>query len=714
MAKAKPTLYEQYIARSRTEKPTWHSSPSIRWGAIVASILVATFCMPSVSGLIVNSPVGSVPTVGFRWNGAPVIAERTFSVLKPAAVYQAECQQAREHAEPVYLAPMQTTYVAALRAAFDSLLPRSLPLRVRKMLLSEYAWWADSLQLAHMVVVDTVVTSKAPTVLLVVSGNVYQRVPVSALTTPVQIAAHLQQFMQRLNLADTVALRLISLVSTLPRGRFSAERTQTEQELAAAQVPRTYGIVRRGETIVAPGELITNTVAARLAAYYQTASIQLTPERAVRGFLSALVRAMLLCGIVWLYLTRTRTPQHNDNPAVVTVAALLALTNVQSWLSTLLPSSLAPEFLVLMPAAVMLVTVLYDIRLAFVFATSAALLHVAIRSSDVASGITLLVASIAGAFSVRSLQSRYQFIRAVLLVALGFGVSLFVALLESEITLGMLTQPAVAALANAISSPLLVYAVLMIADRVFDVPTDLRLFDLDSLTHPLLVKLRQIAPGTYQHTLNVANLAEHAAIAIGANPLLARVGAYFHDIGKMRKPEYFAENQIEVANKHRELSPVRSAAIIRSHVEEGIELAMEYQLPMKVIEFIPMHHGTSLIRHFYATALEEAQTTNTTVNQDDFRYPGPKPQTKETAIVMLADVAEAIARTVDYPSLIEERLEDVFREKISDGQLDECPLTLNEIATIRRLFADLITGMLHSRPEYKVPTPQGSTTSAEE
>ncbi len=712
MAKAKPTLFEQHIASARLEQPQWQSAPSIRWTAIAASIIVATLCMPSISRFIVSSAVSSVPSVGFRWTGAPIVADRTFVVLKPSPQYDAECAEARERAEPVYEAPLAIANLRSrLRAVFDTVITASLPARQRAIVRSQFTQWSDSL-LQTALLVDSIATTRAATALIRLSSGAYHRVPISSLVSLGEFALRMQRFMQRMNLGDTAIVRMTSTVASLPHARYSLERSLQEQELAVSQVPRTLGIVRRGQTIVTPGQLVTSTVAATLAAYRDAATVEVTVERVVRGLASALTRALLLCGIVWLYLARTRLNQHDDNRTTITVASLLIIINLQSWASTILPTTLAPEFLVLLPAAAMIITVLYDLRLAFVFSTSAALLHIAIRSSDVASGIALLVASIAGALGVRSLQSRYQFIHAMLLVAGGFVVSLAVAVLDSEISLAAITSPALAAMANAVVSPLLVYGALLLANRAFDLPTDLRLLELDSLTHPLLVKLRHVAPGTYQHTLNVANLAEHAALAIGANPLLARVGAYFHDIGKMRKPEYFAENQIELSNKHRELSPKHSAAIIRNHVEEGIELALEYRLPPKVIEFIPMHHGTSLIRHFYALALEEAQTTNSTVNEDDFRYPGPKPQTKETGIVMLADVAEAIARTVESPAQIEELLDQVFREKISDGQLDDCPLTLAEIATIRRLFVNLITGMLHGRPEYKSPNRETDASGA--
>jgi putative nucleotidyltransferase with HDIG domain len=195
-------------------------------------------------------------------------------------------------------------------------------------------------------------------------------------------------------------------------------------------------------------------------------------------------------------------------------------------------------------------------------------------------------------------------------------------------------------------------------------------------------------------------VAEKCAVAISADPLLAKVGALYHDVGKLTKPEYFAENQIdELSNKHDQISPKRSADIIKSHVTEGIRLAKEYHIPQKIADFIPMHHGTSLIKHFYAKALEEAN--GKPVNQDDFRYPGPKPSFKEAAILMIADSAEALARLHSEREKIESAIERSIQDKLIDGQFDECNLTFREIQLIKDTCIRSLIGYSHQRVEYK-------------
>ena len=255
-------------------------------------------------------------------------------------------------------------------------------------------------------------------------------------------------------------------------------------------------------------------------------------------------------------------------------------------------------------------------------------------------------------------------------------------------------------LLTSVVAPLITFGLLFIIERLTNISSDLRIKEYDKLDHPLLLKMSETAPGTYQHTMGVAMLAERCAREIGANPLLAKVGAYFHDIGKMTKPEYFTENQIGIENKHDQLSPKKSVKLIIDHVSDGIELGKQYKIPQRILDFIPMHHGTSLIKHFYAKALEEANGES--INQNDFRYAGPKPKSKEAAIMMICDFAEAISR-LDSRTLveIEEIISGNIQERIADGQFDECNITIEELSKIKQLIAKNLLGMTHKRVNYK-------------
>ncbi len=254
---------------------------------------------------------------------------------------------------------------------------------------------------------------------------------------------------------------------------------------------------------------------------------------------------------------------------------------------------------------------------------------------------------------------------------------------------------------NGIVSSIIVLGVLPVFEYLFNTATNISLLELADFHHPLLQRLIQEAPGTYHHSLIVGNLSENACRAVGANALLARIGAYYHDIGKLQKPEYFSENQANIENKHGDLAPTMSKLVIMNHVKEGVELAKKYRLSPPLIDFIRQHHGNSLVYYFYLRALEKTEE-NQDVEEEGFRYPGPKPNTKETAIVLLADSVEAAARSLKEPNpgKIGELVHKIINNKFIDGQLDECELTLKDLEKISAVFIRLLCGIHHSRTSY--------------
>lgn len=241
-------------------------------------------------------------------------------------------------------------------------------------------------------------------------------------------------------------------------------------------------------------------------------------------------------------------------------------------------------------------------------------------------------------------------------------------------------------------------------ERMFDVQTDISLLELGDIAHPLLQELVRRAPGTYNHSINVASIAESAAEAIGANGLLVRVGAYFHDIGKMLKPAYFVENQGPDGNRHETLVPQMSTLVIIAHVKDGVELARKHHLPQSIIDFIEQHHGTTLVEYFYrrAAKLCEGDPDAADIDESDFRYPGPKPQTKEAAVLMLSDVVESASRALSdpTPARIEGLVHDMGRKRLLDGQFDECGLTLQDLRLIEESLVKSLTAVYHGRVKY--------------
>ena len=254
---------------------------------------------------------------------------------------------------------------------------------------------------------------------------------------------------------------------------------------------------------------------------------------------------------------------------------------------------------------------------------------------------------------------------------------------------------------NGVVSSIIVIGVLPVFEYLFKTATDISLLELADFRHPLLQRMVLEAPGTYHHSLVVGNLSEAACDVIGANALLARIGAYYHDIGKLQKPDYFSENQVIKESKHDTLSPMMSRLVIMNHIKEGVELANKYKLNPRLIDFIQQHHGDSLVYYFYRRALEGLEEDQQ-IKEDGFRYPGPKPNTKETAVVLLADSVEAATRALKEPTpkKVEEAVHKIINNKFIDGQLDECELTLKDLEKISAVFIRILSGIYHSRITY--------------
>jgi len=358
------------------------------------------------------------------------------------------------------------------------------------------------------------------------------------------------------------------------------------------------------------------------------------------------------------------------------------------------------------PVAVigMLTMILFnDLHLMFVMALLSSLLVTLICGGDVGMALTFFLGSLMGAYSVRNARRIWTIINAGLVVMLV--QSLCMVILKGHLAWtdirafsGLYIQPFIV---NGFVAASLCMILIKVFERLFDVVTNFTLLELSDFNQPLLKRMILEAPGTYHHSLIVGNLSEAAADAIGADALLTRVGAYYHDIGKMDKSEYFTENQLGGGNKHDDLEASVSKLVIINHVKNGIELARRHKLNRRIIDFIPQHHGTSLMYFFYQKALKDTEDP-ATVDESNYRYPGPKPQSKETAIVLLADSVEAATRTLEEPNprKIEDLVRKIINNKFIDGQLDECNLTLKEIDQISATFTKVLSAMYHTRIKY--------------
>jgi putative nucleotidyltransferase with HDIG domain len=309
-------------------------------------------------------------------------------------------------------------------------------------------------------------------------------------------------------------------------------------------------------------------------------------------------------------------------------------------------------------------------------------------------------------------KDRAGMLRSGLIVgAVSVPVIFFFALVEGKgLSADMLITAAFSFVGNSLAIPMIVLALTPLIEAIFGYASDFKLLELANLNHPALKELIVQAPGTYHHSIILGSLVEAAAEAIGANPLLARSCAYYHDIGKGRNPLYFGENQ-KGENRHDALAPAMSAVIIKRHVTEGVEMAKQYKLPKLVADAIPQHHGTRLVGYFHHKAIKEqdGKENPQPIDESIYRYPGPKPQFREAALVMIADGVEAISRTIPEPTsanldgLVHKYINVIFAE----GQLDECDLTLRDLNLIAESFMRTLEGIYHARPEY----PSGSVKS---
>jgi putative nucleotidyltransferase with HDIG domain len=351
-------------------------------------------------------------------------------------------------------------------------------------------------------------------------------------------------------------------------------------------------------------------------------------------------------------------------------------------------------------AGAMLVTLLFDFHAAIFFSFIVSLLS-GLWLNDAVYPVYAFVGSLTAAFSVIRCKKRSALLKGGFFVG---GANIITAIILLLFQGHLFTERAISTIVFATSTSLSVTAVvsllLPVLEYTFKVTTDISLLELLDLNQPLMKNLMINAPGTYHHSVIVGNLAESAAEAVGVNPLLTRVSAYYHDIGKIKMPEYFVENYSGTVSKHEKLTPHMSAMIISSHVKEGVELLRQYKLPQSIIDIMQQHHGTSLMTYFYQKARD--QDSGNHPSEEEYKYAGPKPQTRVAALVMMADAVEAASRvlTDPTPARIAALVDRIINHIFLEGQLDECELTLKDISEIKKHFSYILTGILHKRVDY--------------
>jgi len=369
-------------------------------------------------------------------------------------------------------------------------------------------------------------------------------------------------------------------------------------------------------------------------------------------------------------------------------------------------------------------TIAFDQRFALGIGNYLALVSVlAFRNTPAEGSESLFVLLATGSgmgvaiLGLQEIRTRTKIIEVCALAALAVSIMVWVTGLWRGESWKLILNNSLYGAVGAISVGFFLQGLLPIIEKLFRTATNMTLLDYSEPTKPLLNRLAMEAPGTFNHSLQIGMLAEAAAKAIGANGLLCRVGSYYHDVGKLNKPRYFVENQADMFNQHRQLSPTMSRMIIMGHVKDGLEFAQEYKLPKVLHQFIASHHGTTLVEYFYHEAMKQA-SDSAAVSESDFRYPGPKPQSKEAAIVMISDAVEGATRALKEPtpSRIGTVVDEMILKRLRDGQFDECDLTLADLKQIKTSLVRSLCGMYHGRiayPKFDKTIKKNSSKSAE-
>lgn len=476
----------------------------------------------------------------------------------------------------------------------------------------------------------------------------------------------------------------------------------TNEEIAAAQkrVSKYAGIVNEGEHIVSKHDRITPDIKLMIDSYRLKKGEKMEKINLILQMMGKFLHILSLLSLFGIYLFLFRKKIFANNLTLGLFALVLLWVSIVAYLLNIVQVSSASKFFIFLPAASMLVTIIFDSRVGFYTTVIFSLILGAVTGNNYPFVVMNIVAGAFSVYTVRDIKNRTQIFRSFLYILVGYSITIIAFGLERFATFDTVMVELGVASINSLVSPILTYGLLIFFERIFKITTELTLLELSNFENPLLRELSNKAPGTFNHSVSISSLAEKAALTIDANSLLARVGSYYHDAGKLITPKFFVENQVDAQNIHDELKPLESVKALKEHVQRGIELAETHNLPKEIIDFIPMHHGTTLITYFYEKAKLLYGEEN--INANDYRYPGPKPSTKETAIVMLADSCESAVKSVTDPDphKLENLISNLIDSRIEDGQLDECPLTFSDIMKIKAVFIESLVGQRYRRIRY--------------
>ena len=483
------------------------------------------------------------------------------------------------------------------------------------------------------------------------------------------------------------------------KANYFFDQSKTDEAVKEALKSVSKVMIKKNQTIVKEGEPITQqqiNILTELGLVGEDLSKDYIYTYIILAFF-----VLFVLGMQYMYLKKEKKEILIDTKLVFLILLLNLLSVISARVFTFVSLFIIP-----IACAPILMTVFLDSKISIVINSLNLLFVTVIVGFDPQVILIGIVSTIVSSTTLKKISQRNDILYSTVYVAAAVAVVILSSGILLSNNIKQILLDVILAVFGAFISGILAMGLLPFLESSFSLVTNMKLLELSNPNNPLLKRLLMEAPGTYHHSVMVANLAEVAAEEVGANPMLVRVGAYYHDVGKIKRPFFFGENQLGGTNPHDKISPTLSTTIIISHVKDGLELAKEYDIPKVVSDMIVQHHGTTLVKYFYYT-LKNSSENPDEIREEDFRYPGPKPQSKEAAIIMMADSVEAAVRSIQEPTLekIEDMVNNIVKDKMNSNQLNECDLTFRELEVIKACFLRVLKGIYHHRIEY--PTEKG-------
>ncbi len=694
--------------------------------------LLIVFMFPKGESIEFEVSEGSI------WLYDDLIAPFSFPIMKSEQVYRSEVEAAKRNVYPVFLdestnkqksIELLTSYNADLIKALDESIEtestsianptflttpsflslQNLRIRERNLIKSGFSLKSffnsaasalSSVYTSGVLSVESGVTIRDT--IAVRKGNFDTVEPINKNLFFDQAKNQIVAWAGKSNFSEELktALSEYALHFLLPTLVYSTELTEEETTQAQSNVSRYTGIVNENERIIAKHDRITKDIKLKIESYKEAKGELIGRGTLILQSVGKFFHIGLILSLLVTYLYLFRKGIFFNNQKLLMFVIIILFVSFVTFLINQVRMQAPLQYLIFIPAASMLLTIMFDSRIGFYSTVIMTLITGALRGNDYTFMAMNLIAGGIAVYSVRDIKNRSQIFRSFLFILIGYILAIFAFGFERFAPVNNLLIESAFATTNALISPVLTYGLLIFFERIFKVTTDLTLLELSNFDRPLLKELARKAPGTFNHSMTMGTMAEAAAEKIGANPLLARIGAYYHDVGKTISPQNFVENQLNNQNIHENLTPEESVGMIVQHVKEGIELAQEHSVPQEIIDFIPMHHGKMVMSYFYDRAKKIYGEEK--INIDDFRYPGPKPNTKETAIVMLADGCESAVRSIENPDpvKVENVIDSIFKSRIDDRQLEESPVNFKDIKIMKEEFLNILLGQHHKRIKY--------------